>query len=139
MDAMEALQRVNDQFYVALSLADFAAMERLWVDSADAVCVHPGWPPLYGWPAIRDSWREIFQNQGPLHIWASDAQVRVFGQTAEVECLENIETGQVAGTAVLQTRAVNVFRMAGATWKLLEHHAAPAQAAPQRPARFSSN
>jgi hypothetical protein len=74
-----------------------------------------------------------------LHIWASEAQVRLFGQTAEVHCLENIETGQVAGAALLQTRAVNVFRAVGAAWKILEHHAAPAQTAPRRPEMFSSN
>ncbi|MCS6910222.1 MAG: nuclear transport factor 2 family protein [Anaerolineales bacterium] len=139
MDATEAVCRVNDRFYIALSLADFAAMERLWVNSADAVCIHPGWPPLYGWEAIRESWREIFRHQGPLHIWATETRVRIFGQTAEVHCLENIDTGQIAGFALLQTRAVNVFRAVGATWKILEHHAAPAQTRPQRPARFSSN
>jgi hypothetical protein len=139
MDATEAVIRVNDQFYLALSLADFAAMERLWVASADAVCVHPGWPPLYGWEAIRASWRDIFRHQGPLHIWATEARVRIFGRTAEVQCLENMDTGQVAGTVLLQTRAVNVFRAVGVTWKLLEHHAAPAQTAPRRPERFSSN
>lgn len=139
MDAIEAVCRVNDRFYIALSLADFAAMERLWVNSADAVCIHPGWPPLYGWEAIRKSWREIFRHQGPLHIWATEARVRIFGQTAEVRCLENIDTGQLAGFALLQTRAVNIFRAVGSTWKILEHHAMPAQTPPQRPAPFSLN
>jgi ketosteroid isomerase-like protein len=111
----------------------------VWLESADAVCVHPGSPPLYGWQAIRESWRSIFENQGPLHIWASDAKVRVFGRTAEVTCLENIDTGQVAGAGVIQTRAVNVFRRLGIGWKLLEHHAAPTRTGARRLEPFSSN
>ena len=52
----EAILVVNDHFYRALSLADFNAMQRLWLASDEAVCEHPGWPPLLGWPAIRESW-----------------------------------------------------------------------------------
>jgi ketosteroid isomerase-like protein len=139
-NATEAVLVVNDSFYRALSLADFSAMRRLWLASAEAVCVHPGWPPLHGWPAIRESWRTIFQNQGPLHIWATSAQVRLFEHTAEVVCLENIDTAQVAGTGILQTRATNIFRRVHEGWKILEHHAIPLpKGSVQRPERFSSN
>jgi ketosteroid isomerase-like protein len=136
----EAVLTVNGSFYRALSLADFGAMQRLWLDSDEAVCVHPGWPPLQGWPAIRDSWRTIFQNQGPLHIWPTGVQVRLFGRTAEVNCLENIDTAQVAGTGILQTRAVNVFRRVSEAWKMLEHHAVPLRSGHIQPLdRFSRN
>jgi len=131
---------VNDQFYRALSLADFNAMQRLWLDSDEAVCVHPGWPPLHGWAAIRESWRAIFQNQGPLHVWPTEAQVRLFGLTAEVNCLENIDTAQVPGTGVIQTRATNIFRRVDDLWKMLEHHAFPLRSSGlQRLDRFSNN
>lgn len=135
----DALLKANDQFYRALSLADLSAMERLWVNTSDAVCQHPGAAPLYGWDAIRASWRSIFEHQGPLRVWATEADVRVFGQTAEVTCLENVDTGQVAGSGVLQTRATNLFRRVGGDWKLLEHHAAPARTGAQRLEPFSSN
>jgi ketosteroid isomerase-like protein len=131
---------VNDQFYRALSLADFNAMARLWLASDEAVCVHPGWPPLRGWPAIRESWRTIFQNQGPLHVWPSEAEVRLFGLTAEVNCLENIDTAQVPGTGVIQTRATNIFRLVNDIWKMLEHHAFPMRSSRvHRLGRFSNN
>ena len=55
----EAVVLANANFYRALSLADFGAMQRVWLASPDAVCVHPGWPPLRGWPDIRESWRGI--------------------------------------------------------------------------------
>ncbi len=131
---------VNDQFYRALSLADFNAMQRLWLDSDEAVCVHPGWPPLHGWAAIRESWRTIFQNQGPLHVWPTETQVRLFGLTAEVNCLENIDTAQVPGTGVIQTRATNIFRRVDDLWKMLEHHAFSLRSSSvHRLDRFSNN
>lgn len=134
-----AVELANAQFYRALSLADLGAMERVWLDSPDALCLHPGWKPVYGWAAIRETWREIFANQGPLRVWATEVQVRVFGRTAQVFCLENIDTGRVAGAGRLQTHATNIFRRHGAEWKLLEHHAAPTptSAPPREP--FSQN
>lgn len=134
-----AVAMANAQFYRALSLADLGAMERVWLNSAEALCRHPGWKPVYGWEAIRETWREIFTNQGPLRVWATEVQVRVFGRTAQVFCLENIDTGRVAGTGLLQTQATNVFRRLGAEWKLLEHHAVPAQTEAQPREPFSHN
>ena len=138
----EAVLAANNSFYNALSLADFAAMQRVWLDSPDAVCVHPGWPALHGWTAIGESWRNIFQNQGPLHVWARQVQVRLYGQTAEVTCLENIDMSQVAGTGIIQTRATNIFRLVAerGEWKMLEHHALPLPGGSvRRPERFSPN
>jgi len=140
-EQVEAVLAANDNFYRALSLADFNDMQRLWLPSADAVCLHPGWLALHGWEDIRESWRSIFKNQGPLHVWASEPQVRIYNQTAEVVCLENIDTAQIASAGVIQTRATNVFRLADGHWKLLEHHAVPLPpgSARQMPERFSPN
>jgi len=123
----EAVLLVNSNFYRVLSLADFGAMQRLWLASPDAVCVHPGWPPLHGWPDIRESWRGIFAHQGPLHIWPSETEARLYGQTAEVNCLENIDVAQVEEAEVLCTRATNVFRRVADSgdWKMLEHYTIP--------------
>jgi ketosteroid isomerase-like protein len=139
---IEDVLAVNDRFYRALSMADFNAMQQVWLASDEAVCVHPGWPPLHGWDAIRESWQRIFENQGPLHIWASEAITRLrSGRVAEVACLENIDTAQVAGASITQTRATNIFRRVASAWKLLEHHALPMPAGnrPQHLERFSTN
>jgi len=125
-DATATLIAANQTFYTALSLADFDLMQRLWLESEDAVCVHPGWPALHGFRDILDSWRQIFENQGPLHVWPTEVEVRLYGQTAEVNCLENIDMSKVRGAGVMQTRAANIFRQAADAWKLLEHHALPA-------------
>jgi ketosteroid isomerase-like protein len=122
---IELVMRANDQFYRALSLADVAAMERLWMASPDAVCAHPGALPLQGWDAIRASWKTLLENQGPLRVWASEVQARLFGQTAEVTCFENIDSGRLPGAGIVQARATNIYRRIGRAWKMLEHHAAP--------------
>jgi len=122
-DPSAAVIAANATFYTALSMADFSLMERLWVTAPEAVCIHPGWPPLHGWDAIGQSWREIFRSQGPLRIWTTEVAVRLYGQTAEVNCLENIDMNQVRAAGILQTRATNVFRLVSGSWKMLEHHA----------------
>lgn len=121
----EPILNANHSFYVALSLADFKLMERVWLASPEAVCTHPGWPALHGWESIRESWRQIFENQGPLHVWPSEVELRLYGHTAEISCLENIDMAQVRGHGVLRTRATNIFRLVQHAWKVLEHHALP--------------
>ena len=123
----EAVLVVNGNFYRALSLADLGAMQRVWLASPDAVCVHPGWPPLRGCPDILESWRGIFAHQGPLHIWPTETEVRLYGQTAEINCLENIDVAQVEQAEVICTRATNIFRRVAVSgdWKMLEHHTVP--------------
>ena len=138
----QALLTANASFYTALSLADFGLMQRLWLEVPEAVCVHPGWPALHGWDAIRASWQQIFDHQGPLRIWPTEVEVRLYGQTAEISCVENIDMSQVRGTSVLQTRATNVYRLVDGHWKLLEHHAVSMPGGTNRtppPERFSSN
>ena len=139
-DVSPAVLAANQSFYTALSLADYNLMERLWLAAPEAVCLHPGWPPLHGWEAIGQSWREIFRNQGPLRVWPSDVQLRLYGQTAEVNCLENIDMNQVRAAGILQARATNIFRLVTGAWKMLEHHATSVPGGDARPlSPFSTN
>jgi len=138
MNETESVLLANDNFYRALSLADLGAMTRAWLASPDAACLHPGGPSLQGWPAIRESWASIFTHQGPLRVWATEASARLYGETAEVTCLENIDAGRVSG--VLQTRATNIFRRVNGEWKMLEHQAVSVASSKSRgPEQFSAN
>ncbi len=137
---LAAVLAVHTNFYTALSLADLALMQRLWLDSPDAVCVHPGWAALNGWEAIRESWRGIFENQGVVRIWPTEVQVRLYGQTAEITCLENIDLTGVRGSGMGQARATNILRQVGREWKFLEHHAVSlSSGSPRRRDPFSTN
>lgn len=136
----DAVLAANAQFYRALSLADSEAMRRVWLNSAEAVCAHPGHPPLVGWEAISASWRAIFEHQGILRVWPSDPRVRLFEQTAEVFCFENIDVGQAPQGGIVRAQATNLFRRAGQAWKLVEHHALPLPHVDPQPVElYSSN
>ena len=139
-DHSAAVLAANATFYTALSMADYGLMERLWLAAPEAVCIHPGWPPLHGWEAISQSWREIFHSQGPLRIWPTELALRLYGQTAEVNCLENIDMNQVRAAGILQTRATNIFRLVTGAWKMLEHHATSVPSGDAKPlGPFSTN
>lgn len=137
----EAVLAANARFYQALSLADLGLMRQVWLASEGATCTHPGGQPLEGWKAIRASWRAIFKQQGPLQVTPAEMQARLFGQTAEVTCIERIDATRLPNGGLLQAQATNIFRLRAGCWKMLEHHAVPLPAAQRlRGAeRYSSN
>ena len=120
---IEALKVVNQQFYEAFGALDLAKMEDIWVDSERALCVHPGWPPIVGWEAIKESWRRIFDNTSLMHFNLHYVSAMVQGEGGWVTCVENI-------TSVLQGRAdnfgilaTNIFVNTPEGWRVVAHHA----------------
>jgi ketosteroid isomerase-like protein len=113
----------NARFYRAFETLDIAEMERVWTPAARAKCVHPGWPLLSGWEAVRASWEAIFANTGEMRFTISEVQVAVEGDVAWVTCTENILAqirGRVSVTAVVAT---NIFERGLDGWRLVHHHA----------------
>ena len=115
----------NARFYRALANADLGAMSGLWLQSDEASCVHPGWPMLEGWEAIRESWQAIFKNQGPLRIWPEAVAVHLAGGVAWVTCIENIDASRELTDLLIQARATNIFHRVDGRWKMVHHHASP--------------
>lgn len=110
-------------FYRAFEALDIARMDRVWAHGGHVRCVHPGWPLLCGWDAVRGSWQRIFDNITEMRFTLSDVTVNVAGDLAWVTCTENIlsEVGErVSVTAILAT---NVFERTEAGWLLVHHHA----------------
>ena len=71
------------------------------VEEADhAKCVHPGWPLLTGWDAVRSSWEAIFESTEEMRFTLGDVRVSV--------------------TTVLAT---NLFERAPDGWRMVHHHA----------------
>ena len=109
-DVLEA----NARFYRAFEALDIAEMDRVWAHGDHVKCVHPGWPLLTGWEAVRESWESIFTN---------NVSAVVGGDLAWVTCTENILSevgGRVSVTAILAT---NLFERDGGAWRLVHHHA----------------
>jgi ketosteroid isomerase-like protein len=117
------VEEANAAFYRAFESLDIAEMDGVWAHGDHVRCVHPGWPLLCGWDAVRDSWRRIFENTEEMRFSLSAVTVEVVGDFAWVTCTENIlsEVGdRVAVTAILAT---NLFERAATGWLLVHHHA----------------
>jgi ketosteroid isomerase-like protein len=117
------VEEANARFYRAFETLDIAEMDQVWAHGEHARCVHPGWPLLSGWDAVRTSWETIFANTEEMRFTLSDVNVNVLGPLAWVTCTENILSdvqGRVTVTSILAT---NLFERDANGWRLVHHHA----------------
>jgi len=120
---VKEVEEANAAFYRAFEALDLRAMEEVWAHGDHVRCVHPGWPMLMGWAAIRTSWEAIFANTHEMRFTLTDVHVVPIGDLAWVTCTENIlsETdGRVGVTSILAT---NVFEHDRDGWRMVHHHA----------------
>jgi ketosteroid isomerase-like protein len=122
-DARSEAEEANRRFYRAFETLDLAEMEKVWAHGDHVKCVHPGWPLLSGWDAVRASWETIFSNTAEIRFTLAEVQVTVRGLLAWVTCTENILSqvrGRVSVTSVLAT---NIFEQSADGWLMIHHHA----------------
>lgn len=121
----DSVREANEMFYEALGSRDIGLMKEVWVRDSKSKCVHPGWPMLYGWEAIEESWKNIFDAGGIADLEVSDVRVQVSGQLAWVICIEKI--GHRAGDEIRvgYAQSINVFECTDSSWHLVIHHASP--------------
>ena len=115
----------NENFYRAIEASDFKRMEELWLGSEEDKCVHPGWPMLYGWEAVGESWKSIFENGGPIGIELTDVRAQVSGDVAWVICIEKISHRMGDEVQSGFAQSTNIFVRSGSRWLLNVHHASP--------------
>lgn len=124
-----AVEEVNSDFYAAFEHGDIDAMERVWLDAPDTLCVHPGTTPLRGSPAILRSWSLLMANATYIQFFLTDVETSVEGDVASVSCTENVLAADenTADTSFIGARAVatNVFVRTRDAWRLWIHHASP--------------
>jgi ketosteroid isomerase-like protein len=123
MSDVAEVEQANTRFYQAFETLDLARMELVWAHGERVKCVHPGWPILVGWDAVRSSWETIFENTGEMRFTLSDVRATACGDLAWVTCTENIFSevhGRLAVTSVLAT---NLFERGADGWRLVHHHA----------------
>ncbi|HEX3033526.1 MAG TPA: nuclear transport factor 2 family protein [Thermodesulfobacteriota bacterium] len=121
----EEVLKVNEIFYQALESGALDLMEEVWVKDERAKCAHPGWPMLFGWEAIRQSWKNIFDAGGPMQIRISHVTGEVSEDLAWVTCIEHIshKIRDQIQTSLAQT--TNIFERHGSRWLMIHHHASP--------------
>ena len=121
--AVDTITQANAGFYRAFEALDLHAMDEVWAHGEHVKCVHPGWPLLTGWDAVRASWETIFANTQEMRFTLTDVRVMETHELAWVTCTEYIlsETdGRVGVTSILAT---NVFERDGDAWRMVHHHA----------------
>ena len=122
-EADEKVLAANQRFYAALENLDFEAMEEIWLHEDWVGCVHPGWELLEGWEAVGESWRRIFENTQRMKVGVSDVSLRVEGDTAWVNCVEEVTSSYANGFSTASVQATNIFVRRDDEWRLVHHHA----------------
>jgi ketosteroid isomerase-like protein len=122
-DFVAEVEEANLRFYRAFETLDLARMDAVWLHTERAQCVHPGWPLIVGWAAIRDSWETIFANTTEMRFTIGDARVVGGPEMAWVTCTENILADVQGRVSVTSLLATNVFERAPEGWRMVHHHA----------------
>lgn len=129
MLALRPLLAANDAFYRAFERADPAAMDAVWAQSPEDVCVHPGWDMTRGAINVANVWRRLFASGERLSFALGDLHAEIYSEVGIVHCIENIwipSPRQMVG----RVAATNVFRQVDGAWKMILHHGSPVSGAP---------
>lgn len=130
-------EECEQAFYEALEAADSEAVNELWLDDDDVICIHPGGPRLTGYAAIRASWTSILAH-GPVHVRCTLVKsletptVALRNVVEEVVVAERRAAAGLSSTAgervqrVVRVHATNVYVKTPAGWKMVLHHASAA-------------
>ena len=121
-ETLAQVKRTNERFYRAFESLDIDQMSAMWVRTARAKCVHPGWDLLEGWEAICQSWTVIFANTEYMRFVITDVSVAVYGQVAWVTCVENLSDAPDT-LQVTRILATNVYEQTDEDWRIVHHHA----------------
>jgi len=124
-EQFEDVFKVNETFYKALETGDLNLMESVWVKDSRAKCVHPGWPMLFGWESIRQSWKNIFDSGGPTKIQISNINAEIHGNVSWITCIEHITHIVRDQIHKSLAQATNIFERHGSRWLMIHHHASP--------------
>ena len=126
---LREVEEANAAFYAAFETADLDAMQELWLEDPDTLCVHPGALPVRGTSSIYRSWALIMANTPYIQFFLTDVEVSVWENAASVTCTENVLTADERyGTDTFggaRAVATNVFVRTPAGWRLWIHHASP--------------
>lgn len=114
----------NERFYTAFAGGDAEEMARLWAESGETCCLHPGWEPLFGRNRILASWNAILQAPPPVRCVAP-RPVPTGENGGAVICWE-----EIGGEFLIAT---NLFRREGGEWRIVHHQAGPVRGTPPEP------
>ena len=120
-------QDAENAFYEALERGDLEAMMAVWSEDDDIVCVHPAGQRLAGQEQVREVWRQMFSSGPNMRVQIAQ-QLVIPGMMLAVHSVH--ESITVAGEQRPRPPmvATNVYLRTAAGWRMIVHHASPAQA-----------
>ena len=121
-------QQAELAFYQAFEQGDHEAMNALWENSDDIVCVHPMGAALRGAQAVHDAWREILSTEMKMRFAVEEIHVTRAGPIAIHIVKEHIAVP--GGKAVAPMMATNIYREGADGWRMILHHASPSPGIP---------
>ena len=127
---LDPVLQANRKFYAALSSLDLQSMTEVWLNEDWVRCIHPGWAPLEGWPAVQESWQRIFENTENMHVSIGGVFVTMNGDMAWVACVERISTTAGNRMDIGYVQATNLFVRKGDVWRMVLHHSSNLPAEP---------
>jgi uncharacterized protein (TIGR02246 family) len=127
-------QDAENAFYEALERADLEGMMAVWAEDEDIVCVHPGGARLTGQDQVRESWSRMFAAGGRARVHISQ-QVAISAMMLAVHSVHENFTVEGEAQPRAPIVATNVYLRTAAGWRMIVHHASPAQGPPQRAPR----
>ena len=120
---MSDLEEANARFYRAFETLDLSEMDGVWAHGPHVTCVHPGWPLLVGWDAVRTSWDTIFSNTAEMSFTLSAVRAIRASDIGWVTCTENILSEVRGRDSVTSVLATNIYERDADQWLLVHHHA----------------
>jgi len=130
VDGARQVFSANQRFYEAFERLDIRCMDAVWRQDEGVQCIHPGWPRLVGWPAVRDSWVRIFNHTRSMQFRIADVKIAVTGSIAWVVCTERIKMVMDEEPQETQVLATNLFvrsdgQSEDSRWLMVHHHGSP--------------
>lgn len=113
-------------FYEALQQGDLDRVMSVWAEEDEIACVHPGGPRAVGLMAIRASFEAVL-SQGNLHVTLEQVRRLETATSAVHHVLEKIQAMTPEGLQVAYAMATNVYLRTAQGWRMVLHHASPAQ------------
>ncbi len=124
LDDFATADAVQAAFYEAFARGDRRAMQRLWIDTEDAVCVHPTGDALLGRALIDGSWAGILAGGGAGKI---EFEPIATSASQDLVIFTGYEHITPAGSRIPYppVLATNIYRKTPLGWRMLAHHASP--------------
>ena len=119
-------QDAENAFYEALAHADLEGMMAVWAEDEDIVCIHPAGDRLAGQDQVRSGWARLFDGAPPLNVQVTP-QTTVDGAMFAVHCVQENITAAGDNRPRVPMTATNVYLRTAAGWRMIVHHASPAQ------------